>query len=416
MQGRHGRGTTSRRRLLKTAVLGTGAAALSGLAYTAQATRPPATATDTDPVRPLAFTHPGMLHTQADFDRMSDRVAAGTNPWLSGWNRLTANGRSSAGWAQRPTATIIRGGDGQNYPQLYNDVHAAYQNALRWKITGDPAHGDKARDILNAWSGTLTTVTGNADRFLASGLYGYQFANAAEIMRGYGGFDLGRFQSMLMDVFYPLCDSFLVNHNDACITNYWANWDLCNMAAIMSFGILNDDQALFDRAVDYFHNGEGNGSLPHAVPHLHGELAQWQESGRDQGHTIMGIGLMGTICEMAWNQGVDLYGADNNRFLKASEYVARYNLGHDVPFTPYHWGTGQNCAPQQHTVISSAGRGQVRPVWERVYHHYAGRRGLATPNLDAIARANSPEGGGGDYGTTSGGFDELGFGTLAYVR
>jgi hypothetical protein len=29
--------------------------------------------------------------------------------------------------------------------------------------------------------------------------------------------------------------------------------------------------------------------------------------------------------------------------------------------------------------------------------------------------ANSPEGGGGNYGSTSGGFDELGFGTLAYV-
>ncbi|KAB8162032.1 cell wall anchor protein [Streptomyces sp. 3MP-14] len=412
---------TSRRRLLKTAVLGTGAAVVGGLAYTAQAARStagaaPAAGTGGDPVRPLAFTHPGMLHAQADFDRMRGHVEANTQPWLSGWNRLTANGHSSATWAERPTATIIRGGDGQNYPQLYNDVHAAYQNALRWKVSGDTAHGDKARDILNAWSGTLTTVTGNADRFLASGIYGYQFANAAEIMRGYDGFDLGRFQTMLMDVFYPLCDSFLVNHNDACITNYWANWDLCNMAAIMSFGILNDDQALFDRAVDYFHNGEGNGSLPHAVPHLHGDLAQWQESGRDQGHTIMGIGLMGTLCEMAWNQGVDLYGADGNRFLKACEYVARYNLGNDVPFTPYQWGTGQNCAPREHTVISSAGRGQVRPVWERVYHHYAGRRGLATPNLSAIARANSPEGGGGDYGTTSGGFDELGFGTLAYVR
>ncbi|MDT0446518.1 alginate lyase family protein [Streptomyces johnsoniae] len=405
--------TTSRRRLLKASVLGAGAVALTATARAAAGAGAPAPRADS--VRPLAFTHPGMLHRQSDFDRMADRVAAGTQPWLAGWNRLTANGHSAASWTPRPTATIIRGGDGQNYPQLYNDIHAAYQNALRWKVTGDTAHGDKARDILNAWSGTLTTVTGNADRFLASGIYGYQFANAAEIMRGYSGFDLGRFQRMMTDVFYPLCDNFLVNHNDACITNYWANWDLCNMAAIMAIGILNDDQAMFDRAVDYFHNGEGNGSLPHAVPFLHGDLAQWQESGRDQGHSLMGIGLMGSICEMAWNQGVDLYGTDDNRFLKACEYVARYNLGHDVPFTTYGWGTGQNCAYREHTAVSAAGRGQVRPVWERIYHHYWGRQGLNTPNVAEIARANSPEGGGGDYGTTSGGFDELGFGTLTYV-
>ena len=41
----------------------------------------------------------------------------------------------------------------------------------------------------------------------------------------------------------------------------------------------------------------------------------------------MGIGLMGAFCEMAWNQGVDLYGYDDNRFLKAAQYVAKYNLG-----------------------------------------------------------------------------------------
>jgi hypothetical protein len=187
------------------------------------------------------------------------------------------------------------------------------------------------------------------------------------------------------------------------------------MSSIMAIGILCDDQGMVDRVVDYFHNGEGNGSLPHAVPFLHGELGQWQESGRDQAHSIMGIGLMGTLCEMAWNQGVDLYGADDNRFLKACEYVASYNLGNDVPFTTYQWGSGQNCTPMEQTVISEGGRGQVRPVWERVYHHYWARQGLDCPYTAEMARANSPEGGGGDYGSTSGGFDELGFGTLAYV-
>ncbi|MFC5832765.1 alginate lyase family protein, partial [Nonomuraea insulae] len=364
-----------------------------------------------------AITHPGLLHTQGDLSRMAARVNAGVQPWKAGWDRLVANGHAQSTWTANPQATIIRGGTGENYGILYNDIHAAYQNALRWRISGNTAHGNAARDILNAWSATLATVTGNADRFLAGGIYGYQFANAAELMRGYSGFDLARFQTMMRGVFYPLNDHFLVNHNGACITNYWANWDLCTMNSILAIGVLCDDQALVDRAIDYFRNGAGNGSIMHAVPFLHdGGLAQWQESGRDQGHTMMGVGQMGTFCEMAWNQGVDLYGYADNRFARACEYIAKYNLGESVPFTTYTWGSGTNCAQFTHTVISSASREQLRPVWETVYNHYAGRRGLAMPYTARAAAAVRAEGGGGDYGSTSGGFDQLGFGTLVHTR
>ncbi|WP_335986858.1 alginate lyase family protein [Glycomyces sp. MUSA5-2] len=370
----------------------------------------------TEDVSALAV-HPGLLHTQADFDRMKAKVNAGLEPWLSGWNKLIANSHAQSTWTARPTATIIRGGDGQNYPQLYNDIHAAYQNALRWRVAGTTAHRDKAIEILNAWSNTLTTVTGNADRFLAAGIYGYQFCCAADIVRGQSGFDLGAFQDMMTSIFLPMNNSFLTNHNDACITNYWANWDLCNMASKLAIGLICDDNAIRDQAIDYFWNGEGNGSIENAIPFLYsGGLAQWQESGRDQGHSIMGIGLMATFMEMAWNQGIDLYSANNNSFAKAAEYVARYNLGNTVPYTTYSWGTGQNCAYSEQTVIGSGGRGQVRPVWEMVFHHYTSRKGFAMPNVANMCGANSPEGGGGDYGTTSGGFDTLGFGTLAHVR
>ncbi|TCC08346.1 alginate lyase family protein [Kribbella soli] len=367
---------------------------------------------------PTTFTHPGGLHNWGDLNRAKVRVAAGDDPWLSGWNRLTANSHAQSTWTPRPQATIIRGGTGENYTLLYNDIHAAYQNALRWWVQGSTAHGDCARNILNAWSATLTSISGNADRFLAAGIYGYQFAAVAELMRGYSGFDLARFKTMMLNVFYPMNNSFLTNHNDACITNYWANWDLCTMNSILAIGILCDDAAKYDQAVNYFKNGAGNGSIKHAVPFVYDDqgLAQWQESGRDQGHTMMGMGQMGAFCEMAWNQGDDLYGYDNNRFLKAAQYVAKYNLGQDVPFTKYTWGTGQNCAYQEHTVISSASRGQIRPVWEILHFHYTRRKNLSVPYISAMAAQVRPEGGGGDYGSTSGGFDQTGFGTLAYAK
>jgi hypothetical protein len=147
-------------------------------------------------------THPGLLHTQADLDRMHQKVYAREEPWISGWNRLIANSHSWPGWTPRPVATVVRGGGtGENYSLLYNDLHAAYQNALRWRIQNNTNHRDTAVNILNAWSGTLQEITGSADRWLAAGIYGYQAANAAELVRDAPGFDRGRFQSMLRNIF-----------------------------------------------------------------------------------------------------------------------------------------------------------------------------------------------------------------------
>jgi hypothetical protein len=303
---------------------------------------------------------------------------------------------------------------------MYYDIHAAYQNALRWKVTGDTAHGNAARDILNAWSATLTTVTGTADRFIAAGIYGYQFANAAELMRGYPGFDLGRFKAMMLSVFYPLNNDFLVHHNGAFITNYWASWDQLTVASVLAIGILCDDRAKVEQAVGYLKTGAGMGSIGNAIPVVHPDgLGEWVEAGRDQGHATLGIGLTAAICEMAWNQGIDLYGYDDNRFMKGAEYVAAYNLGQEVPYTPYTWNYGAPgvwSGSQTFTAASPDGRGDIRPIWEMIYNHYARRKGLAVPHIAAYAAKVRPEGGGGDYGPNSGGFDQLGYGTLSYSR
>ena len=58
---------------------------------------------------------------------------------------------------------------------------------IRARSRGDTAFADAAVRILDAWSATLTGIDGTSDKFLASGLYGYQLANAAEIMRLYPG-------------------------------------------------------------------------------------------------------------------------------------------------------------------------------------------------------------------------------------
>lgn len=356
--------------------------------------------------------HPGLLHTEDDFTRMKGKVAAGTQPWLDGWRALTSNGRAQLGATPRPLATVTRGAT-NNSAQMYIDIDRAYQLALRWKVTGDTAYADLAVVFLNAWSSTLTTLDGDADRFLSAGIYGFQWANAAEIMRSYPGWaaaDFAAFQKMMLTIFYPMSHDFLVRHNGAEITNYWANWDLCNMACVLATGVLCDREDIYDEAVAYFKFGQGNGAALQAIYHVHpGYLGQWQESGRDQGHCTLGIGLLGAFCEMAWNQGDDLYGYENNRFLAGAEYVAKSNLK-DASGAYYAvpW-FDQNGKQGLRTGLSTAGQGSIRPVWESIYNHYVKRRGLAAPYVALQVAQLHPE-------TDGGNGDQLGFGTLTFSR
>ncbi|MEV0175323.1 alginate lyase family protein [Streptomyces sp. NPDC050803] len=368
-----------------------------------------------------AYAHPGLLHTRADLDRMTAKVKAEAAPYTAGFAKLSANRHAQSGWTANPQAAVYRGaGSPQNYSILYNDIHAAYQNALRGHISGDGAHLDTAVAILNAWSATMTRLDGSADRFLAAGLYGYQFANAAELVRDHPDFELGRFQEMLTTVFAPLSDNFLTDHNGAVITNYWTNWDLTAMACVLATGIFCDDRAQVARAVDYFKHGEGLGSVKNAIPVVYDDgLGEWLEAGRDQGHALLGVGLMGTVCEMAWNQGIDLYGHDDSRFLKGAQYVAKWSLGGEVPFTANTRAKGAvNGWSGSETVTEAAAvdPAMTRPIWAMIANHYTKRRGLSASYVTRIAAKSAPEGGGGDYGPNSGGYDQLGFGTIAFTR
>ncbi|MFF6873862.1 alginate lyase family protein [Streptomyces sp. NPDC012474] len=399
----------SRRSMLKAAGIGI------GIGATATAFAPSAGAAG------APLVHPGLLHTGADLDRMAAKVKAGARPYTAGFAKLTANRHAQSGWRPNPQAVVYRGsGTPENYRVLYNDIHAAYQNALRYHVTGEEAHADTAVAILNAWSGKLTALEGSADRFLAAGLYGYQFANAAELVREHGDFDLGRAQELMRTVFHPLSDDFLTRHNGAVVTNYWPNWDLTAIACVLATGIFCEERAVVERAVEYFKHGDGMGSVKHAIPVVHEDgLGEWVEAGRDQGHALLGVGLMGTVCEMAWNQGIDLYGYDDSRFLKGAQYVAKWSLGGDVPYTANtrkKGAIGGWSGSETASGVAGADPLMTRPIWAMIANHYTKRRGLPASYLTRAAAKAAPEGGGGDYGPNSGGFDQLGFGTLAFTR
>jgi hypothetical protein len=132
---------------------------------------------------PAPFVHPGLLHTAADLARMKAEVAAGAEPWKSGFAKLADDPESSAAWTPRPFEHVERSlltGHNIGINEMNKDCNAAYQNALMWCITGDAAHAREAVAILNAWSGKLKVLDG-ADVELGAGIDGFKFANAAEL-------------------------------------------------------------------------------------------------------------------------------------------------------------------------------------------------------------------------------------------
>jgi len=378
----------------------------------------------------IPMKHVGALHTPEDFSRVKAKLDAGDESITAGWNMLINNSHAQLTRTASPVVKLVRGGgsreepDPDNYSNAMRDVAAAYQLALRWKISGDDAYAETAINILNAWASTCERISGDTNTALAGGIYGYQFAIAGELLRDYEGWaadDFEAYKQWMLDVFYSLNMAFLTSHWGTCDSHYWANWDLANLASVMAIGILTDNRSIYNYAVDYLQHGNGNGNWYKAFNHVFdGEnagLAQIQESGRDQGHTVMVIGIAGHIAQMAWNQGDDFYGLDDNRFLKACEYVAKYNVANlDVPFHEYTRKWAANCAQTEvHTQISSAGRGEKRPVWTAPYYHYAKIKGKEAQYTEIGMGAVYPEGGGGNYSPNSGGYDQLGFGTLMYT-
>lgn len=123
-------------------------------------------------------------------------------------------------------------------------------------------------------------------------------------------------------------------------------------------------------------------------------------------HMQLGLAHLGDGCEIAWNQGLNLYAYADNRLLKGFEYAARYNLGESVPFSETLDRTGK----YHHTAISTRGRGRFRPVFEQIYNHYANRMRMAATFTQKAAEKIRPEGPGRPAA------DHPGFGTLFFTR
>lgn len=307
------------------------------------------------------FVHPGMTQTKADLEFMKKKVTSGEQPWESAFEWLS--GMVSPEFKPKSFTHVVRGsygGSAVGGSELSSSAGQAYNNALMWYITGNKAHAQKAIEIINAWSGTVWDFEGNDAKLLA-GWTGHTFCNAAEILKntesGWEKKDIDQFKNMLLTVYYPLIKDYFPEAN--------GNWDAALINTMLCIGIFCDDREIFDRAVNNYLRGIGNGGITKYVY----PSGQCQESTRDMSHTQLGLGEFAQAAQVAWNQGVDLFGTAGNRLALGFEYTAKYMLGEEVPV---------------YGIISAQGRGRFSNIYEVVYQHYHYVKGLEMPYTASV--------------------------------
>jgi alpha-glucosidase len=338
------------------------------------------------------FTHPSILHTEKDFDRMRKSILDTTSVAYGSYKLLKEHPFSQSDYKMAgPFRVISRDGEfSYTKNKMENDFHAAYQNALMWALTKDEKHAQKALEILTAYADNLAYIPETNDAPLLAGLEGFKIVYALELLRYYGGkhtsSPLHKIETMFRNVFLPVLENF---YRRPPYTN--GNWGPIVTKTYMAAGIYFDDRAMYDRAKNFYLHGNDNGTIAN---YIDGETGQIQESGRDQAHSQLGIGAMSVVCELAWKQGDDLYSALNNSLLKGYEYVAKYNLGDDdLPFRQWTDITGRYNNWMQ---ISDKARGQLRPIYEIAYNHYVHRKKLKMPYTQQVLEKIRPEGFSGD--------------------
>jgi hypothetical protein len=324
---------------------------------------------------PAVFVHPGISHKQSDLERMKYMLETGEDPWMATYQLMEASSYSSYDYVLHgnSTNTVV------DFNSLQHDGFAAYYNALMWNLTGDERHAQKCVEIFNAWVNVKEVPTTMS---LYSGRSIWKMLEGAEIIKstyaGWSTADMNKFKAMLVYPGYSSSVEPTAAISSKNVTFYWSmyngdpvrhgNQGLFGMRGVMAMGIFLDNEVMYDRALRYLQGlPPREDDLPYAagppissgipqsssniyydefdvydrgsihpdmgynevMSHYIWENGQCQESSRDQAHGLGGVSIITEMCEMAWNQGDDLYGHLDDRPLLGLEFYFRYNLSYE---------------------------------------------------------------------------------------
>ncbi|HEY4020125.1 MAG TPA: alginate lyase family protein [Pseudonocardiaceae bacterium] len=309
-------------------------------------------------IAPTTWHHPGVLVNQAQLAYVKGQIAAGAQPWTSAYAAAKSSSLASLSYTPAPVKQVQCGSNSN--PDVgckaeQGDASAAWTDALLWYFSGNQAYANKAIQIMNAWSSTLTGGHTLSNGPVESGWTGSTWAEAAELIRysnaGWSAAGIAAFQDMLAKQYVPI----LLTGGPPCFNG---NWELVIAEALMNISVFNENASWFNTAVSYWADRlpayvylSSDGSTPH-MPLVPNKCTQYtanqfwvqtkyvtglaQETSRDFHHTFWGLGAATDLAETALQQGVNLYGANlypqnATRLVDAYEWANAINNGGKAP-------------------------------------------------------------------------------------
>jgi hypothetical protein len=362
------------------------------------------------------FTHPGIGFTEPILQNAREQIAAGAEPWASGFadlQRSSAAGEnvrpSNAGSdPTKPRTTAFNGGTRGLFEA---DGLKSYTQAVMYVLTGKEVHRKNALAIIRLWEQMdPTKFEYYADSHIHNGVPLFRMAAAAELLRyttcgdnealKWTDADTQAFSDNLIRpviaTFMSSPDRFMNQHNYP-------------LMGSMAGSIFMDDKDLYAEKVEWFTVNESakdegfNGSVarlarwvdkndktgePIDDPHV-----QLTEMGRDQAHGGGNITNFAVLSRMLMAQGTKVDPVDgtvstaedavgpyeflDDRILKAADYFWQFMSGRDPEWTPIAYAISPDGTIRDtynHIADGYRGRYGTASFWE-IYYHYKFTRG-----------------------------------------
>jgi hypothetical protein len=347
------------------------------------------------PAAPATFTHPGVLVSRPQLDFVKAQVNAGAQPWKAAYDQAKGSAYASLSRTPKPRPVVECGpysNPDNGCTDEREDAIAAYTDALVWYLSGDARYAQKAIELMDAWSATITSHT-NSNAPLQTGWAGSSWPRAAEIIKyTYTSWpNSGRFGTMLRTVYL----NRIANGG-----NGNGNWELSMMEAAVGISVFLEDKTNYDKAVTRYRNRVAayiylstDGALPKTVPgsglSTRDQVVEYwqgqstftdgltQETCRDFTHTGYGIAAIANVAETLHTQGQDVYATDvGERLRQALGFHSKYQLGTAAP----SWLCGDHL---------NLGLGPVTEVGFNALHT---RRGITMTNTQTLTERQRPAG------------------------
>lgn len=319
----------------------------------------------------ITMVHLGAANNKESLDYAKSKIQAKEEPWMTKYYQMKSKAV--------PYTKTTSPQDGNENAQK-EDAILCYANALTWYITGDETYAKNAIAVLNVWAKTFNGYSvppvgqGNQSQLNAAWI-GTLLGPAAEIMRTYEGWskqDIESVKTMFKTKFYPALNQ---------MSTWNGNVDLTQADAMLNIAVFCDDPEEFKLGIErlearipqYFYLESD------PIPTDRGlwfNPTKWvsgltQETCRDNGHHAQ-FALAATLqaAEVAWNQGVDIYGENQERLMAAMELLAKQIVT----------GSMQGVSANDTTTRS------LFNTFEIGYNHYHNRKGFDMPYTTEVIK------------------------------